>query len=105
MLGACTHRATAAKGLLTQPGGQVQAMRDLGYARSAAALEEEAGVRLKSQSVAALETAVLRGAWQDVQRLIQASDLGLSQVSWWLLLHTVLQGVSSTQTPGISSLI
>ena len=78
--GACKHSATATKGLLTQSGGQVQAMRDLGYGRSAAALEEEAGVRLKSQSVAALETAVLRGAWPDVHRLLQAAELGLSQV-------------------------
>ena len=78
--GACKHPATAAKGLLTQSGGQVQAMRDLGYGRSAAALEEEAGVRLKSKSVAALEAAVLRGAWQDVHRLLQAAELGLSPV-------------------------
>ena len=57
----------------------VQAMHELGYHSSAAALEREAGVRLKSDMVTQLQAAVLHGRWQEVDALARRGELGLSE--------------------------
>ena len=56
----------------------VQAMQELGYRNSAAALEREAGVRLKSHIVTQLQDAVLQGRWEEVEVLARRGELGLS---------------------------
>jgi len=56
----------------------VQAMEELGYRNSAAALEREAGVRLKSDIVTQLQDAVLQGRWEEVEVLARRGELGLS---------------------------
>jgi hypothetical protein len=52
----------------------VQAMEELGYRNSAAALEREAGVRLKSDIVTQLQDAVLQGRWEEVEVLARRGE-------------------------------
>ena len=65
----------------------VQAMRDMGYNASADKLEEEAGVRLKSDLVTELEKAVLQGEWKRVEQQLvslhssQQDTLSLSSLN------------------------
>ena len=57
----------------------VQCMGGLGYARAAAALEEDAGVPLLSEAVGDFRAGVLAGEWEKAERLIP--ELGLAPAS------------------------
>ncbi|KAK7203317.1 WD40-repeat-containing domain protein [Myxozyma melibiosi] len=53
----------------------IQALRDLGFASSAAALEQESGCTIESHEVSEFRTAILAGHWTVAERILGALEL------------------------------